>query len=885
MTWDPDRYTEEVLEPARAAGDIPPPDLYVRYGLSPTATDPAVFGRQVSDVVAHWHRLTGRRTYARLAEALLAAHHDLEQGGQLTPGRFAAYQEKTRGELLSRLGQLAKGEAGVATHVGPETVTKLRDAMDGAVTEADVASALSQAGVRIVTAFPELPASRHPKQPDLARYLRQLNQRLSAVVVFGDAARRGVHVLGGLRLADGRRLDSAAIEAAQQRVSALPHTDPAKTPSENVLAILLAASRKPPELDWLILSEVVEDCLRRYPPSQFTQRVIALQAREVLGLDEEDAGLIAGALSTAKTSGSHRQEVEQALSAGQLRAAEKAMAGLPADDPLRGRVTERAEQVSALSREAGQEMSQGRREAAARLLAQAISLATDDPELTRRLAEIPPPAPRQAQAQVNGDHVLISWQASPTSTGEVRYRVVRGLSRAPASPAEGVTVAETGRPHADDREVKPGSDLYYSIFASRGADVWSAPAVPRPVPFAPDVAGVSVTRSETSVAAVWQAHPGAASVQIVRRDDRPPQDASDGTEVPGSRTGFSDQGLHTGTKYYYRITVTYQAPSGPRQSPGLLLDAVPEPEPEPVTDLAVSEADGGRPGAFRASWTSPRWGRAQLTRSSQLLSSASGGPLAPADRDLLQLVPGEPRPGAGGRVTVDLTVAPGRHYFTVLTDSSDASVLGNIVPVQVVEPVSDLTADRMHDDVRLAWVWPSHATDVLVRWGDHEHRCSRRAYFDEGPPTVLVGRPETTVEARALYPQPGGGSIAAPGVSVRVAARGVAIHYRIRRASRLQRKRRTITFTAEETAQLPGLVVVRSTGRFAPDEPADGDVIHRVEPCPIAPGQPVAVTVDAGRDRGWLACFPDPAAPQNRAADGETGILLFPPPQEEMSLR
>ena len=63
------------------------------------------------------------------------------------------------------------------------------------------------------------------------------------------------------------------------------------------------------------------------------------------------------------------------------------------------------------------------------------------------------------------------------------------------------------------------------------------------------------------------------------------------------------------------------------------------------------------------------------------------------------------------------------------------------------------------------------------------------------------------------------------------------------------------------------------------------DVIHRVEPRPIAPGQPVAVTVDTGRDRGWLACFPDPAAPENGAAAGEPAILLFPPPQEEMSLR
>ena len=133
----------------------------------------------------------------------------------------------------------------------------------------------------------------------------------SAAVVFGNEAGQGFRVLGGFRLADGRALDDEAITAARGRVDALPYADPAKAPSENVLAILRAAARKPGELDALLLSEVVER-LRPLARSGFVQRAIAAQARES-GLDEDKAGLIAAAIAAADEFGNLRQQVEDEL--------------------------------------------------------------------------------------------------------------------------------------------------------------------------------------------------------------------------------------------------------------------------------------------------------------------------------------------------------------------------------------------------------------------------------------------------------------------------------------------------------------------------------------------------------------------------------------------
>src|SRR5450755_2084802 len=294
------------MDPARRSGNVPPPDLYVRYGLPPGLSDPALFAEHIAVVTGYWRELANHRTYAPLARALIAAHGTLERSGRLTLRRFAERRARARQETAERLRRLAETEAGAATHAGPATVTRLRDAAGGAVSDAAVAAALRQAGVRVVRDFPPLPQP-HPKQADLARYLKPLGRSLSAEVVFGDAVSGGFRILDGFQLADGQALDTGAIAAARGRVDALPYTDPAKAPSENVLAILRTAARRPGELDALLLSEVVEP-LRQLARAGFLQRGIASQAAE-LGLDEDEAGLIAAAVLAPDTLEALRQQI------------------------------------------------------------------------------------------------------------------------------------------------------------------------------------------------------------------------------------------------------------------------------------------------------------------------------------------------------------------------------------------------------------------------------------------------------------------------------------------------------------------------------------------------------------------------------------------------
>jgi hypothetical protein len=880
VTWDRDRYRREVLEPARRSGNEPPPDLYARYGLDPGAADPAAVTSQIAEVRAYWRELDQRAgPYRPLARALLTADAELTRNGPFTPEKLAAENERIRQDQQRRLAQRAELEARSATHAGPATVKRMSETIR--VTEAEAAAALRQAGVRVVAALPRLPPGPHPKQAALAGNVRQLGRRLSTEVVFGDAVRGGFRILDRFRLIDGQALDDAALGKARDRTAATAHADPARAPTEEILAILGAAARRPGDLDALLLSEVVEP-LRRQASLGSPQVAIAQDARG-LGLDENEAGLLASALVEGEAPGRRealRRQAADALDAGRLRAAQRLARELPADDSLTGRIAAADARVAALTREADEELARGRREQAAVRLADALGMATDDPHLADRLIALPPPPPQRVRASPNGQQVVVTWESSPLLAGRLCFQVTRGQGSGPAAPTAGIPVgAPTAGTRAVDEAAPTGTELRYSVFACYAvladqiADACSPPAVTDPVLLLTDVTGVRLAAQATSVSGSWQLPPRAQAVIVRRGAGTPPHGAHDGTPVRASLTGFTDTGLRTGTEYFYRIMVSYLMSDGRRHhSAGIVVPARPAPEPEPVTDLRVAAGDG--PSSVAASWTPPPYGEVRLLAGDAPPRWRPGDRATAHDLAGLRVLHVVPRRHEG-RDRVELPLPSGRHYLTPLTVAEDRVVAGNVAVAELAEPVRSLAADRMHDCARLAWEWPRGATDALVRWAGAEQRCSKRVYEDEGGVTVTIGPAETLIEVHPLYPH-SDGPLTGAAASVLVPARGIAVRYRVRRGGTFRRRRLRVEFSPERETRLPAILVVRGDGRHVPDEPAAGETLLRIEPQAVTPERPLRVTVDVRGGPGWLACFTDPAGPD---------ILLFPPPEETLRLR
>lgn len=418
------------------------------------------------------------------------------------------------------------------------------------------------------------------------------------------------------------------------------------------------------------------------------------------------------------------------------------------------------------------------REQAAVLPAQETTTAEGDTILAEVQPSLPPPAPRNATARLAEDHVLIAWEPGPAARSEgLRYRVMRGVKLPPLSPYEYTSVViDTEGHNVKDMDAPPGAELYYSIFAGRGAQTWSKPTVTQALVFAPEVVVVSVVTSATAVAVSWNAHRDACGVLVMRAEGGPPQGLDNGIAVEASLSGFIDTDVRPGTQYFYRIFGLYRRPDGhDHRSAGIVVSALPPAQPEPVRDLS---------------------------------------------------------------------------------------------------------AIRMPDGVRLTWLWPSDATEAVVRWAKGEHHYSRLAQDDAGEVTLAIGPEETSIEVCAIYSH-SDGRVTAPAVPVRAPARGVLVTYQVRNAGLFRQRQRIIEFCSELATLLPALVIVLATGPNAPDNPREGEVVARVEPQPIAPDHPVTITVKLPNEPAWLACFIDPDS-----SDAHTQtVLLIPQSAEETRIR
>ena len=72
--FDPDRYRDQVLEPARKLGGVLTGDLLLRYAVpDETATDPEAFAAHVAWIVKYWRALRQRRVYQAQGPAVFFA--------------------------------------------------------------------------------------------------------------------------------------------------------------------------------------------------------------------------------------------------------------------------------------------------------------------------------------------------------------------------------------------------------------------------------------------------------------------------------------------------------------------------------------------------------------------------------------------------------------------------------------------------------------------------------------------------------------------------------------------------------------------------------------------------------------------------------------------
>lgn len=866
MPWDQEKYKKEVLLPARKSGL--PADLFVLYGFDDRLpADQNAFSKQVSAVTGLWKSLENRQQFSTAVKTLKAMHAELEKSKALSPKAFQARRDQKLAEAAQQLNELIAGLE--ATHVGPDTVAALRQVTGGAADEPRIRRALRAAKISVIDELPDLPQSKPAGYSAVSKEVRALGKRLTAEVVFGEqalSADGGFRVLGGFRLANGRKIDNQELKKLIDVSEVMSIHDPRKTPTGALVTALRKAMREG-TLDKLLLWDVISP-LREQAGLLRSQKALAERAVK-LGLDRDDAGIIAAVLASGGVGDFRSRQVEEDLAAKHLRAAQSNAAFV--DGELKAMVDAAVAKVDELAANADREQAAGRTEQAARLLAEATALALDDEELPKRLRGIAPPAPRDCAAVVEAGQVIVTWRpgAGQVPVGEITYQVTRGTGRTPASPAQGVAIGEpTSELHVTDADPPVGADLRYAIFAGRGGPQWSAAGAAASVVFAPDVTEIKLQVSSDAITANWRAPKGATQVIVTR------QASGNRTAVTADLTGFHDTGLTAGVEHVYQITAVYRSPDGAvRHSSGVIKQATPTPDPLPVPTLSLQ----GSPPEVQAVWEPPKFGRVELLIGSRRPTWQLGA--EPAEAELKAF--GMPVTGAarqaGKRMIMALVTPPGRHYLLTVTRSGHRVVVGAWTELNLATPVKNLVAERLGDQTRLSWTWPEGAVETIIAWPGGERRCTWRQYHTEGGFAIPAGPDEMVVSARAVHPGQQSELVAAP-ISCMVPGRKARVSYHWLKAGPLHGGRRVLELTTDRACQLPELVVVHSTAKFPPDEPDEGIEIVRLPPVSIAPGTSVKVPVDLPkRASGFLACF--------IASESDDGPLLFPPPPAEMKIK
>jgi hypothetical protein len=870
---DKESYCRDVLDPALSRKDTPPPDLLIRYAITEDLRDDAkAFGDRVTEVVKYWRSIVLQQRYRKLAEGLLAAHDGLSDSDQISYRKFAQRRDKDRAQAVQQLELAVADLAVMSTVAGPDMLSGLTEAFGSFLTDAAIRAAVSRHNITITDRSWPLPD--RPVMPcrTLATNLTVVGLKLAAEAVFDTATvRRGFRLRAGFRLSSGDLIDTGILEDAKRRLAQRPHSE-RRTALENVLTTLHTAARTPGGLDALLLWQLI-DVLEPQLAGALPPRSLARAALE-LGLDPGEAPELALAVfSQRQAPRGLRRAVEGAAESGEVLRAQRLAAGLPPGDKAEKKAAEAVAEVEAKLAAANAAEEGGQAERAAELLAEVVATDYDeDGRLSRRLHQLAPPPPAAVQATEREGRVHVEWGPAAARTAGISYRVVRRAG-APALTAAGHVIVETEGLGATDHDPPPADRLYYSVFASRGGDVWSAGLAAPAVVVLPEIADPQLETAAGVVQGSWRVPRGASEVIVTRAEEARPETA---VRRDASLAGFVDRDVRAGTRYLYRIKVVYMTTDGQRLSTaGVMLRAVLESALSPVHDL-FAELLPGPDMTVSLSWTAPGPGTVAIYRNEVSAPWPPGTVIELTDLFRLgRPVTGDLDTDASGRRRLRADLANGRSCFTAVTTGLDTAMVGAGAAVSAMAPVRDLQARRYGRRIRLRWEWPEGCDKCLVQWrpaGEPAETAvgEERAHlqYDHDGCFEIASSPHPTVVSVRAIEHTRAGLITSVPEEKSVPAADVTVSYRFRPARWwIPWRHSGLVLIADGTCELPPLIVVHSPGRVQPLRAEQGTPVVRTPPVRLATGSAaqVPVAVPGWRPGDWVACFFEESRPDGMA--------------------
>lgn len=842
MPFDEQRYTREVLEPAREAGGAPPEDLRIRYQLreSMNAADVTETVKQVRQC---WRRARGMLKYKRLADRLEADHSKFAPifsaaaEGELTPLRDALGESERRAarRLADARGRLDDA-AGMLRLLSPALLATIARSSGVSQEEAVRLAAERSIEVREPDTLPE--AAPYPGYGKAREALDTLGMSHLGRFLFGERC-KDMRVLDGFAVPGAGSAEDAVRDAERQWATRTrgPWTISADT--------VLAALRHSPDPATLIRYDIIARLRERVHEHPYDDTLLRHATTE-LDLAPGDARrLIFAVRGEGGVASGPSGRLRELVDAGEIQAAADFADAL---DPgaLTGEAAELATEVRARLARAVQLRDRARAsldpDDAWIALRDALQRVPDLPGAGELLVRLAPYPARAVRANLQGEGVSLVWQPSPSRAGRIVYDVYRN----------GVPLETSERPSARDERPPVNTVVTYSVVARRDEAV-SMPAAAAPVVVRPEPRDVRLSAGDGVVSGRWTRPAEAARVVVTR----------DGKSLPASDTGFRDKDVANGTSYAYVVAAAYPGPDGEVVTPGVRRTVTPQGRPRPVTGFTL-HPDPSAPGTFLVRYAEPPTGVVEIVA----LDAAPPWPVGTT----LQL--GELRGASRAIPTIPTregqAIRPGGNQGVLLavTVAGEFATIGGHLDHVNLAPPSRLTAQRRGVTVYVGFDWPPDVPEVEVRWNGRSMIVNSAAYRAQGGVRLDVpeGRPVTIEVAPTSIIH--GERMRGPAVRLRLAGH-VPVRYDLSMQGPVWNRSLVVEVTADRPVRLRRLALVLKPGHVQPKSADDGVLLDHWTDLDV----PARLAVPAPRQAKpyWLRCFAEGVSFDLREPAGSRG--------------
>ena len=255
----------------------------------------------------------------------------------------------------------------------------------------------------------------------------------------------------------------------------------------------------------------------------------------------------------------------------------------------------------------------------------AYEACNDCPGVKEIISKYPPAAPTNfvistdPATKVN----VLTWTKSTTS-GLLYYSVVRKEGAIPISVQDGFLVGRVSMCSINDRDIKPGVQYFYAVFAERAGVYSTALTYKDAVSNLFEISNVKVAAGDSLIQLTWEPIADNACVEIE-------QTGPDGKKtklVCNSRNNFVDNGLVNDQEYRYRIYLIYTIGAKKISTTGISVIGIPTRPPLPIEKLIVKPVQGNE---FQIEWENPEGGEIQFFWSTKKPDWLSGDLVAISD--------------------------------------------------------------------------------------------------------------------------------------------------------------------------------------------------------------------------------------------------------------